>query len=255
MTLSEAVQQLRQVYGPAEWIDTMAAYGPEQVKGFARLAEGILYQGPVPLKIKHFILFVIYLSKGDATLAKLHSDAANREGATQDEWHEVLAVFVPSRGTVMYMEGARVLGLKPPAHRAVQPDVDTVFQPKDEMLSYFKQAMGSVPTFVQTLADRKPVLFQGYFKLRSENLKNGHIEQKYKEMMLAALNTAERYQAGIEIHAKAALRCGATDEELLDAMTTAILSGGIPGWMEGSVVYSKLLLQVQEGLTRAAGKP
>ena len=55
--------------------------------------------------------------------------------------------------------------------------------------------------------------------------------------MLVALNTAERYQLGVEIHARAALMCGASHEELLDGMTTAILTGGIPGWIEASGAY------------------
>ena len=139
----------------------------------------------------------------------------------------------------MYMEGARVLGLSADAH-SEQTDSDIAFKGKEQILSYFKRAMGTIPGFVQLLADNKPMLFEGYFKLRSENLKDGLILQKYKELMLVALNTAERYQTGVEIHAKAAMGCGATKEELLDGMTTAILGGGIPGWIEASQVYARV---------------
>jgi alkylhydroperoxidase/carboxymuconolactone decarboxylase family protein YurZ len=239
MKLTEALGELQQVYGPSDWLNTMAAMGPEQTKGFARLAQGILNEGPLPLKIKHFILFVIYVAKAYEPLARLHAEAANKMGATSAEWHEVLMVFVPSRGTSMYLEGARILGLS----ADIDPDRtdrDTVFESKEQILAYFRRAMGKIPAFVQLLADNKPTLFEGYFKLRSENLKDSVIVQKYKELMLVALNTAERYQEGIEIHARAALGCGATKEELLDAMTTAILQGGIPGWIEASQVYQRV---------------
>jgi len=239
MKPSEALSELQQVYGPSGWLDTMAALGPDQTKGFARLAAGILNEGPLPLKVKHFMLFIIYVAKGYEPLARLHAEAANKIGATQQEWHEVLMVFVPSRGTMMYMEGARILGLSADI-RAEQTDADTAFEGKEQILAYFKRAMGTIPGFVQLLADNKPMLFEGYFKLRSENLKDGLILQKHKELMLVTLNTAERYQTGVEIHAKAAIGCGATNEELLDAMTTAILGGGIPGWIEASQVYARV---------------
>jgi alkylhydroperoxidase/carboxymuconolactone decarboxylase family protein YurZ len=237
--LSDALDTLKRVYGPSDWLDAAAALGPDQTKGFARLADGILNEGPVPLKIKHFMLFIIFVAKGYEPLARLHADAANKAGATRDEWHEVLMVFVPSRGTMMYMEGARILGL---ARDLPSPSDsgDLVFESKEGILAYFKSAMGTLPNFVSLLAEHKPTLFEGYFKLRSENLKDGHVPQKHKELMLVALNTAERYQIGIEIHAKAALGCGASHEELLDGMTTAILGGGIPGWIEASQVYVRV---------------
>lgn len=237
MTRDEALKVLQSVYGDEPWLETMAALGPEQTKGFARLAQGLLLEGPLPLKIKHIMLFIIYVAKGYEPMARLHLAAGNRAGATMDEWHEALMVFVPSRGEMMYMEGARIVGLKAKPQGA---DTDTVFQKKDELLAYFKRAMGTVPAFVQILADQKPTMFEGYFKLRSENLKDGKIPQKYKELMLVALNTAERYEEGVAIHAKAALGAGASKEELLDGMTVAIMAGGVPGWIESSKVYAKL---------------
>jgi alkylhydroperoxidase/carboxymuconolactone decarboxylase family protein YurZ len=241
MKLTEAVAELEDVYGKSGWLDAMAAFGPDQTKGFARLAQGILNEGPLPRKMKHFMLFIIFVAKGYAPLAKLHADLANKEGATPEEWHEVMMVFVPSRGTMMYLEGAKVLGGLPVGQPEEGAETDTAFETKEQILSYFNKAMGTLPDFVRLLAEHKPILLEGYFKLRSENLKDGLIQQKYKELMLVALNTAERYQTGVEIHAKAALGCGATNEELLDGMTTAILGGGIPGWIEASQVYKRLV--------------
>ncbi|MBL0422626.1 carboxymuconolactone decarboxylase family protein [Ramlibacter sp. AW1] len=239
MRADAAHETLAGTFGQADWIDTLVSMGPEQAKGFAQLVNGILNEGPLPVKIKHFMLFIIFVAKGYEPLARAHADAANRAGATVEEWHEVLAVFLPSRGTMMYMEGARVLGLDKALTEGAD-DSDTAFKRKDEILAYFKKAMGELPGFVRILADKKPTLFEGYFKLRSENLKDAFIPQKYKELMLVALNTAERYQTGLEIHAKAALGCGASQEEVLDGMTTAILGGGVPGWIEAAQVYERI---------------
>ncbi|WP_413816442.1 carboxymuconolactone decarboxylase family protein [Pigmentiphaga sp.] len=38
-------------------------------------------------------------------------------------------------------------------------------------------------------------------------------------------------------HARLARKSGVTPEEMIDAMTTAILSGGVPGWIEGSKAF------------------
>ncbi|MES2510691.1 MAG: carboxymuconolactone decarboxylase family protein [Pseudomonadota bacterium] len=239
MKLDQAVKGLRDIYGDATWVQTMGAFGPEATKGFARLADGALSQGPLPAKIKHCMLFLIYLSKGHEDLARLHAETAVKLGATPQEWHEILMLFAGSRGTAMYIDGARITGLSAnPAERT--GDTDTVFESREQILAYFDKAMGQVPAFVRLLADHNPVLFEGYFKLRSENLKDGSLLQKHKELMLVALNAAERYQTGIEIHGRAALGCGATHAELLDAMTVAILGGGIPAWIEASQVYERL---------------
>jgi alkylhydroperoxidase/carboxymuconolactone decarboxylase family protein YurZ len=241
MTLDQAVAELEKVYGRSGWLSALAGMGPDQTKGFARLVQGILGEGPLPLKIKHFMLFVIHVAKGHETLARLHAERAVDEGATTDEFHEVLAVFLPSRGTAMYLDGARALGGIAGGTIVSSTGEDTRFESTEEILAYFNEAMGTLPGFVRLLAEHKPTLLEGYFKLRSENLKDRLIPQKYKELMLVALNTAERYQTGVEIHAKAALGCGATSEELLDGMTTAILGGGIPGWIEAAQVYARLV--------------
>lgn len=239
MKIDKATDGLHAIYGDSLWLKAMGAFSPEATKGFARLAEGALTQGPLPAKIKHFMLFVIYLSKGHEHLARLHADTAAQLGATPQEWHEILMLFAGSRGTAMYIDGARITGLSADQAAPLQ-DTDTAFESREDILAYFGKAMGKVPAFVQLLADHNPVLFEGYFRLRSENLKDGSLPQKYKELMLVAINSAERYQTGIEIHGRAALGCGASHEELLDAMTVAILGGGIPAWIEASQVYERL---------------
>ena len=235
MYVDQAVESIATHYGKPDWLATMASRGPAQTVGLARLAKGILEEGPLPEKIKHFMLFVIYVSQAKTEMARLHHAAAQRLGATAEEWHEVLMVFVPSRGTAMYIDGAAIAGLERVSVTEEADDHELPTGP--EMLQYFQSAMGQVPAFVALLAEHKPTLFEGYFKLRSENLKDGVLAQKYKELMLVALNTAERYQRGAEIHARAALQCGASKEELLDGMTTAILAGGIPGWIEASGAF------------------
>ena len=239
MNHEESKAALAELFGREEWIETMHALGPEQIRGLALLSEGILNEGPLSPKIKHFMLFIIALAKGLESMARLHAEAANKAGATKMEWHEVLMVFVPSRGAQMYRQGSELVGLKPGDAQVAASNAP--IPSTQDILEYFRNAMGVVPPFVSMLAEEKTTLLQGYFKLRSENLKDDILPQKFKELMLVSLNTAERYQTGVEIHAKAALACGATHEELLDAMTASILGGGVPGWIEGCQVYLRIL--------------
>ncbi|MCP5281326.1 MAG: carboxymuconolactone decarboxylase family protein [Rhodoferax sp.] len=231
MQIEQAVDGITRHYGPAEWIPVMATRAPAQTIGLALMVQGILEEGPLAQKIKHFMLFVICVSQGKTPMARMHHTAARRLGATDEELHEVLLVFVASRGIAIYIDGAAIAGLPPVSAPAVRDDPLPGGQ---QMLAYFESAMGQLPEFVSLLATHKPAVFKSYYKLRSENLKDGNLTQKHKELMLVALNTAERYQRGIEIHARAALQCGATQEELIDAMATAILAGGIPGWIEAA---------------------
>ena len=240
MKISEIITELESAYGKVDWIETMSAFGPDATFGFSYLVRGILSEGPLPPKIKHFMLFVVYVLKGYEPLAKLHAQAATSLGATPEEWHEVMMTFVPSRGTMAYMEGARILGLKKkPAANEINEDTLSM-ESKEEIIAYFKEIFGVLPYYFEMLIQHKPTLLQAYFKMRSENLKEGALPQKYKELMLVCLNSVELYNWGIGVHAKAALGSGATKEELMDAMATAILGGGIPAFREASLVYEEV---------------
>jgi AhpD family alkylhydroperoxidase len=240
LKISDIVTELESVYGKQDWITTMSSFGPAATFGFSYLVRGILSEGPLPPKIKHFMLFVVFIIKGYEPLARLHAEAATRLGATAEEWHEVMMTFVPSRGTMPYMEGARILGLK------MKPAVNDknaealAMESKEEIIAYFKEVFGVLPYYFEMLIHHKPTLLQAYFKMRSENLKEGALPQKYKELMLVCLNAVERYNWGIGVHARAALSSGATKEELLDAMATTILGGGIPAFREASLVYEEV---------------
>ena len=240
MKISDVITELESVYGKQDWINTMSSFGPDAAFGFSYLVRGILSEGPLPPKIKHFMLFVVFIVKGYEPLARLHAEAATRLGATPEEWHEVMMTFVPSRGTMPYMEGARILGstMKPAVNN--NNDEALSMESKEEIIAYFKEVFGVLPYYFEMLIQYKPTLLQAYFKMRSENLKEGALPQKYKELMLVCLNAVERYNWGIGVHARAALSSGATKEELLDAMATTILGGGIPAFREASLVYEEV---------------
>ncbi|MBB5216446.1 carboxymuconolactone decarboxylase family protein [Parapusillimonas granuli] len=238
MDINKAKALLSSVYGDVEWVDVLCRYSPKKAVGLAYVAEGIFNRSVLPEKVKHFILLVIYLSQGRADLVKLHAQLARSAGASDAELIETLEVFLPSRGVHMFSEGLRLIGVDAQTLPAPE-DADAAHEPVDvvDMLAYFESVLHGLPPFVTLLAEHKPELLQGYYVLRSENLREGVLLHKYKELLLVALNTSERYTEGARIHVVNAMENGASAEEVVDAMTTAILSGGVPGWIEGSKAF------------------
>ncbi|MEB2399811.1 MAG: carboxymuconolactone decarboxylase family protein [Alcaligenaceae bacterium] len=238
MDINKAKALLNSVYGDVEWVDVLCRYSPKKAVGLAYVAEGIFNRSVLPEKVKHFILLVIYLSQGRADLVKLHAQLARSAGASDAELIETLEVFLPSRGVHMFSEGLRLIGVDAQTLPAPE-DADAAHEPVDvvDMLAYFESVLHGLPPFVTLLAEHKPELLQGYYVLRSENLREGVLLHKYKELLLVALNTSERYTEGARIHVVNAMENGASAEEVVDAMTTAILSGGVPGWIEGSKAF------------------
>lgn len=238
MDMKKAKALLSSIYGDVEWVDTLCRYSPRKAIGLAYVAEGIFNRSVLPERVKHFILFVIYLSQGRPDMAKLHAELAKTAGASVEELIETLEVFLPSRGVHMFSEGLRLIGVDARSLKSAD-DLDAVYEPVDvaDVLTYFESVLHGLPPFITLLAEYKPELLQGYYILRSENLSEGVLPHKYKELLLVALNTSERYTEGARIHVVNAIENGATPEEVVDTMTTAILSGGVPGWIEGSKAF------------------
>jgi len=238
MDIVKARALIDSIYGEADWVDALCRLSPRKAIGLAYVAEGIFNRSSLPERVKHFILFVIYLSQGRPELARLHAQLARKAGASAEELLETLEVFLPSRGVHMYSEGLRLIGVDV---RSIAPvdDREGGHEPVDvaDMLAYFEGVLHGLPAFITLLAEHKAELLQGYYILRSENLREGVLAHKYKELLLVALNTSERYTEGARIHVVNALENGATPEDVIDAMTTAILSGGVPGWIEGSKAF------------------
>jgi len=238
MNLQEAKALINSLYGDAPWVDTLCRTSPRKAIGLAYVGEGIFNRSVLPERVKHFILLVIYLSQGRKDFARVHARLAKEAGATAAELIEAIEVFLPSRGVHMFTEGLEVLGLDTADLPAAGSADETLDAPDvADMLTYFERVLHGLPPFVTLLAEYKPELLQGYYILRSENLAEGVLAHKYKELLLVALNTSERYTEGARIHVVNALENGATPEEVVDAMTTAILSGGVPGWIEGSKAF------------------
>ena len=77
------------------------------------------------------------------------------------------------------------------------------------------------------LRELDPEFMEAYLAFRSVPQRNGPLPQKYKELILVAINaaTTHLYGPGVRRHMRNALKAGATREELLEAIQLTTVMG------------------------------
>ena len=92
-------------------------------------------------------------------------------------------------------------------------------------------------------AERDPNFMECYNNLYNIALTDGKaLKAKTKELIAIALLAYRGLENAVYAHAKRALRLGATKQELLEALETAIVPGGAPTFSTGL----KALLRIEE---------
>lgn len=86
-----------------------------------------------------------------------------------------------------------------------------------------------------------PGVMNALMGLHSEVVKDGALSAKTKELMMVGIAVAIRCEYCLWKHVPEAVKMGATREEILEAVSTAIMMSGGPGVAYGSVVVLKIL--------------
>lgn len=110
-----------------------------------------------------------------------------------------------------------------------------------------EQEYGGLPPWAERLRAAAPGFYGDYLALRSGILRDGALSRKEKDLLLVGVNAARRYRPSLLGHARLAVREGASPEEVVETILVAILSRGIPSWMEG--------LEAVRVAEEAAGRP
>lgn len=63
--------------------------------------------------------------------------------------------------------------------------------------------------------------------------REGEIPRKYKELILMACSAAIRYGSSVRTHGSEAMYHGATDREVIEALSLASLTAGFTAFIEG----------------------
>ncbi len=112
-----------------------------------------------------------------------------------------------------------------------------------KLLLKFKNAYGQVPDWAETISELMPELLEPWLQIRSKVIADGALPRKVKELILLGINLVRRYPSGIETHLRGALDAGATQEEVMEAIATAILSSAAPAMYSGPRALKAELLK------------
>jgi AhpD family alkylhydroperoxidase len=101
--------------------------------------------------------------------------------------------------------------------------------------------MTDVNEKAKELAAQIPEVMKAVMGLHSEVVKDGALSAKTKELMMIGIAVAIRCEYCLWKHVPEAARMGATREEILEAVSTAIMMSGGPGVAYGSMVVLQIL--------------
>ncbi len=94
---------------------------------------------------------------------------------------------------------------------------------------------------VKAMAGELPGVMNSVRGLHSEVVKDGALSARTKELMMVAIAVSLRCEYCLWKHVPEAVKLGATREEILEAVSTAIVMAGGPAVAYGSVVVLKIL--------------
>jgi AhpD family alkylhydroperoxidase len=110
---------------------------------------------------------------------------------------------------------------------------------------YQKQLLQTLPT----LAELSPDTMKGHDILAAAGSKTNHLDAKTRELIALAVAVTTRCDGCIVFHTGAAIKHGATKEEVSEALSVAIaLNAG------AALVYSARVLDAYAAKTEAKGK-
>lgn len=100
-------------------------------------------------------------------------------------------------------------------------------QKQDTPLCEAHIAKGDWNPLWDQLRDLDPEFMEAYLAFRSVPQRNGPLPQKYKELILIAINaaTTHLYGPGVRRHMRNAIAHGATREEILEAIQLTTVMG------------------------------
>jgi len=94
---------------------------------------------------------------------------------------------------------------------------------------------------VAALRKAQPEVMKGFAQMAQAALKTEALDTKTKELIALAISVAVRCDACITYHAKAAVKAGASDQEISETMGMAIYMGAGP-----SVMYAAQAMEATE---------
>ena len=162
---------------------------------------------------------------GDGQLAVLEIARGRAAGLTDDQIVTAASALLLSRGQRACERLLVAAGeLSPERPPAAPSEADAT----EYFLAY--NVADALPPRLAVLAERSSAVFEGYFRMHHGVLRARPESSKLAELVLCSLNAADLRGDFVAIHAGAARRAGATDDDLLEAFVCAMAVGGVGAW-------------------------
>lgn len=94
--------------------------------------------------------------------------------------------------------------------------------------------------FVETLSREHPKAAEGFLTLHKASAGDSALTGRQKELIALGISIAIRCEGCISCHVKAALKAGATQEEIVETIGVSILMGGGPSVVYGEKAYQAM---------------
>jgi len=91
------------------------------------------------------------------------------------------------------------------------------------------------------LKTAQPDTLKGFNMIHAQAMQAGALDPKTKELVAVALSVGARCDPCIAFHVPAAIRHGATRDELMEILSVAVMMGGGP-----SLMYAAHVIEVME---------
>jgi AhpD family alkylhydroperoxidase len=99
-----------------------------------------------------------------------------------------------------------------------------------------------------------PGVYDGYRKMHETAYAAGALNQKTKELIALAIAVSRECDGCIASHARGAVRTGATEEEVAEALGVAIAMNGGPGTVYGARAFAAFREFLEEAGTDKDGR-
>jgi len=118
------------------------------------------------------------------------------------------------------------------------------------MMMDWNEYRKQVGAAVVDMAKMSPDTVRGYSQISGASAKPGHLDPKTREMIALAVAVTRQCDACIAVHIDAAVKAGATREEIMDALSVAVaINAG------AALMYSARALDAFQARTEAPAAP
>ena len=92
-----------------------------------------------------------------------------------------------------------------------------------ELIAKMERERGFARLWRKLLAERDPEFMELYHNATLHVFRDGALPQKIKEIICICVDAIQFYEPGVRIHTRNALKLGATEQEIIEALETIVL--------------------------------